>query len=67
MCVEFSDPDEDRYALYGWGFDVGLMDSSGAKVLYLNTNISHRICDMRGCGKSRGNGAFGGMREVQGA
>ena len=37
MCVKFSDPDEDRYALDGWGFDVGLMDSSGAKVLYLNT------------------------------
>ncbi len=34
MCVEFSDPDEDRYALDGWSFTGGIMDSSGAEIVY---------------------------------
>ena len=29
MCVEFSEPDEERYALDGWGFCNGLMNSCG--------------------------------------
>ncbi len=33
MCVEFSDPDEDRYALDGWYYDGALMDSTGVDTL----------------------------------
>lgn len=40
MCVEFSNPDEDRYALDGWGFYGGLMDSSGAQLVYYDTEES---------------------------
>ncbi len=38
MCVEFSDPDADRYALDGWSFCSGLMDSSGAEIVYYDTD-----------------------------
>ncbi len=34
MCMEFSDPDEDRYALDGWGFSTAIMNSSGAELVY---------------------------------
>ncbi len=37
MCLDFSDPDEDRYALDGWSFTTGIMDSSGAELVYYNT------------------------------
>ncbi len=36
MCVEFSDPDEDRYALDGWYYDMALMDSCGVNVVSYN-------------------------------
>ena len=29
MCVDFSDPDEDRFALDGWGYPNAIMDSCG--------------------------------------
>ena len=29
MCVDFSDPDEDRYALDGWYWDTSIMEMSG--------------------------------------
>lgn len=37
MCVDFSDPDENRYALDGWAFDSGLMHSCGTAIVKLNT------------------------------
>ena len=37
MCIEFNDPDEDRYALDGWSYMNGIMDSSGAQVVYYDT------------------------------
>ncbi len=36
MCVEFSDPDEDRYALDGWAYSGALMDSSGIQPVSLD-------------------------------
>ncbi|MBQ8396062.1 MAG: extracellular solute-binding protein [Oscillospiraceae bacterium] len=37
MCLEFSDPDEDRFALDGWYYDTALMDSSGTTIVKYNT------------------------------
>ncbi len=37
MCVEFSDPDSDRYAIDGWSHTTGLMDSSGAQLVSYDT------------------------------
>ncbi len=37
MCVEFSDPDEDRYALDGWWFTMGLMHSCGQTLVSYDT------------------------------
>ncbi len=37
MCLDFSDPDEDRYALDGWYYDTALIDSSGATIVTYNT------------------------------
>ncbi len=36
MCLDFSDADEDRYALDGWGYDAGIMRSCGTTVIRLN-------------------------------
>ncbi len=36
MCVEFSDPDEDRYALDGWSYDASIMRSCGQTVIRKN-------------------------------
>lgn len=36
MCLEFSDPDEDRFALDGWYYDTALMDSSGTTIVKYN-------------------------------
>ncbi len=37
MCLEFSDPDEDRYALDGWYHSASLIDSSGSIIVTYNT------------------------------
>ncbi len=37
MCIEFSDPDEDRYALDGWSFTSGIFDSTGTQIIYYDT------------------------------
>ena len=37
MCVDFSDPDEDRYALDGWGYNHGIMHSCGETLIVYNT------------------------------
>lgn len=33
MCMDFSEPDDDRYALDGWFFPAGLMHSSGSVIV----------------------------------
>ncbi len=33
MCLDFTDPDEDRYALDGWAYSGALMDSCGTQVV----------------------------------
>lgn len=33
MCLEFTEPDDNRYALDGWSYSIALMYSSGASVL----------------------------------
>lgn len=37
MCLDFSDPDEERYALDSWGFSSALMRSSGLPIIYYDT------------------------------
>lgn len=37
MCKTFSDPDEDRFALDGWGYCGGLMRSCGETIVRFNT------------------------------
>ena len=37
MCKDFSSPDDDRYALDGWGFCTGLMHSCGDTMVIYNT------------------------------
>lgn len=36
MCIEFSDPDEDRFALDGWFAEPAILDTSGTTVVTLN-------------------------------
>ncbi|MBQ8622798.1 MAG: extracellular solute-binding protein [Oscillospiraceae bacterium] len=36
MCLDFSDPDEDRYALDGWYYDTSLMEMSGGTTVMYN-------------------------------
>ncbi len=42
MCVEFSDPDEDRYALDGWSYNSGIMHSCGEVLVPYDTE-THRF------------------------
>lgn len=37
MCMDFSDPDDDRYALDSWSFSAGLMRSTGIPVVEYDT------------------------------
>ncbi|MCD8107693.1 MAG: ABC transporter substrate-binding protein [Oscillospiraceae bacterium] len=41
MCVDFSDEDEDRYALDGWFYFTGLIYSSGTTPVIYNTETHH--------------------------
>ncbi len=36
MCLDFSDPDEDRYALDGWNWSQALIDSTGVTVVAID-------------------------------
>lgn len=38
MCVEFSDPDEDRYALDGYAYQRGIIESTGQELLQIDEN-----------------------------
>ncbi len=33
MCLDFSDPDEDRYALDGWAYSGAVLDSCGTQIV----------------------------------
>lgn len=37
MCVDFTDPDEDMYALDGWYYSLALMHSCGESIVTYNT------------------------------
>ena len=41
MCMEFTDPDADRYALDGWYFYSGLLRGTGNTVVSYNTDTNH--------------------------
>ncbi len=40
MCLEFTSPDEDRYALDGWGYSSGLMRSCGTMIVNYDVDAS---------------------------
>lgn len=46
MCVDFSDPDEDRYALDGWSYTEGIMDSSGAELVYYDMDLCQFVTNV---------------------
>ncbi len=39
MCVDFSDPDMDRYALDGWAYSGAVMDSSGTQLVSYDVEL----------------------------
>ncbi len=46
MCLDFSDPDEDRYAIDGWGYGTGLMNSSGSEIVYYDAEQDKFIANL---------------------
>ena len=38
MCIDFSDPDEDRFALDGYWYAGGISDSTGQQILQIDEN-----------------------------
>ena len=46
MCIDFSDPDEDRYALDGWGYDNALMESSGTDIVTYDTEEQRFVSNL---------------------
>ena len=45
MCLDFTDPDDDRYAIDGWAYSGAIMDSCGTQIVSLdletNQYVSH--------------------------
>ena len=41
MCMEFSDPDQDRYALDGWYFYSGILRGTGNTLVSYNPDTNH--------------------------
>ena len=46
MCVEFSDPDEDRYALDGWGVSPAFLSSSGTMIITLDPETGKFVSNL---------------------
>lgn len=40
MCIDFTDPDDDRYALDNWGYQLGLMRSCGVLTITYNPDTA---------------------------
>ncbi len=53
MCLEFSDPDEDRYALDGWFYDTSLMEMSGTATVIYNPETGLYEADLDNPGLER--------------
>lgn len=46
MCLDFSDVDEDRYALDGWFYDLAIMESSGTTIVTYDTEQQKFVSNM---------------------
>lgn len=46
MCLDFSDKDEDRYALDSWSFSSGLMHSSGMPIVSYDTDSRQYVSNI---------------------
>ncbi len=46
MCVEFTDPDEDRYALDGWRYGFAIMNSTGQEVVRYDTETCKFVANI---------------------
>ena len=46
MCLEFTDPDEDRYALDGWYFGRTIMRSTGTNVVNYDIDTGHFVSNV---------------------
>ena len=46
MCLDFTDPDEDRYALDGWGYSNAIMDSCGVQVVSLDLETNKYVSNI---------------------
>ncbi len=46
MCLEFTEPDLDRYALDGWAYTNAIMDSSGVQIISYDINEEKFVCNV---------------------
>lgn len=46
MCADFSDVDEDRYALDGWFYDLALTESSGTTIVTYDSELGKFVSNM---------------------
>ncbi len=46
MCLDFSDPDDDRYALDGWAYSGAVMDSSGTQIVSYDTELGKFVSNL---------------------
>lgn len=53
MCVEFSNPDEDRYAIDGWPYCEALMASSGSQIVSYDTETKQFVSNLDAPGLER--------------
>ena len=46
MCLEFTDPEEDRFGVDGWGASRAFFDSSGAQIVHLDTESGKFVSNL---------------------
>ena len=46
MCMEFSDPDDDRYALDGWYFYKSLLRGTGSTIVSYDPDTNHFVSNL---------------------
>ncbi len=46
MCLDFTDPDDDRYALDGWAYSGAIMDSCGTQIVSLDLETNKYVSNV---------------------
>ncbi len=46
MCIDFSDPDQQKYALDAWWWDIGVMESTGTDIMEYDLELGEYVSNL---------------------